>query len=109
MTRHAHPVFWLLDLAAALSDTPSATPRPAAVRQHPTRPRQRPTVERPRAAWLLSFEVLDRSHGPVIECHEVPAAGRARALSDWHRVLEALDAAGRLQWYRLDTRGEVTP
>ena len=102
MSRHAHPVFWLLDLAELMRDNEAATVATAPHAPPARTPHRARPSHRARRSWRLTFCVLDRTHGEVIECHELPAELGREELAEWETVLGALDAAGRLRWSRLD-------
>jgi len=102
VSRHAHPVFWLLDLAELMRDNEAATERNGSAPTHRPNPTRAKRATTPSVPWRLTFAVLDRTHGEVIECHELPAGLGREELTEWETVLGALDAAGRLRWSRLD-------
>lgn len=108
---YAHPVLWLLDLAAYFGEHHPATSAPAASSSSPPRGRESgPRARGERRTWRLTFGVIDQLAGPVVECHELeadlehPGTPDPRALAEWHRVLVGLEAAGRLTFWHLERR-----
>lgn len=103
MRRVEHPICWLVDLAAQLGESGrmdgaggrASTHTPPPPHRAPDRPRRRPAP----GPLVLTFELLDEHHGPVVECHRVEP--RREAVLEWHRVLDLLEQANRLRWWHI--------
>ena len=90
------PLAWLLDLGLLMREQERIKAAQAAAGETPRpRPRQR---TRPAARLRLSFGLVDRVHGPVVECHEI----RPEDLPEWEATLGALEGVGCLQWSKVE-------